>query len=252
MQALLQLPIIDGDLDAERRDARNEARRKRRQEKHAAAVAKAADPRVQRRRQCDREYQQAKRQAEGARPREAYLAKSVEAARPWEAEGISRSTWWRVRQVRRQQEVRQVHRQHCALKPLKYQHYPVKADGPEPKIYRGRTTTSDLRGATAISVKVASLTTARPDRRDRKRKWHGEAERKAANGGAPASSGDHGTGSNTNRRAGSTGPQQQEQRIDQTHHRQVQDEVDGIVRQGASAASESRDRAGSTGQAAHR
>ena len=74
MQALLQLPIIDGDLEAERRDVRNAARRKRRQEKHAAAVAKAADPRVQRRRQCDREYQQAKRRAEGARPREAYLA----------------------------------------------------------------------------------------------------------------------------------------------------------------------------------
>ena len=66
-----------------------------------------------------------------------------------------------VAQVRRQQEVRQVRRQHCALKPLKYRHYPVTADGPEPKIYRGRTTTSDLRGATAISVKVASLTTAR-------------------------------------------------------------------------------------------
>ena len=95
MQALLQLPIIDGDLEAERRDARNAARRKRRQEAHAAAAAKAADPRVQRRRQCDRDYQQTKRRAEGARARAEYRAASVEAARPWEAEGISRGTWWR-------------------------------------------------------------------------------------------------------------------------------------------------------------
>ena len=106
MQALLQLPIIDGDLEAERRDARNAARRKRRQEKRAAAVAKAADPRVQRRRQCDRDYQQAKRRAEGALARTEYRAASVEAARPWETEGISRRTFWRrkaVAQVRRLQ-----------------------------------------------------------------------------------------------------------------------------------------------------
>ena len=93
MQALLQLPIIDGDLEAERREARNAARRKRWQEKRAAAAAKGADPRVQRHRQCDRNYQQAKRRAEGALARTEYRAASVEAARPWEAEGISRRTW---------------------------------------------------------------------------------------------------------------------------------------------------------------
>ena len=90
MQALLQLPLIDGDLEAERRKDRNEARRTRRQD--APVVAKAAT-RVARHRQCDRAYQRAKRRAEGATSREAYGCH--EAARPWEAEGISRRTWWR-------------------------------------------------------------------------------------------------------------------------------------------------------------
>ena len=46
MQALLQLPIIDGDLDAERRVARNAAQGKRRKKANAVAVAGCANPRA--------------------------------------------------------------------------------------------------------------------------------------------------------------------------------------------------------------
>src|SRR5262249_5438404 len=48
-----------------------------------------------RRRDRNRKRQAGKRAAAGALPRTTYLANSLSAARPWEAEGVSRATWYR-------------------------------------------------------------------------------------------------------------------------------------------------------------
>ncbi len=134
MQALLQLPLIDGDLEAERRKDRNAARRTRRQD--GTPQWSPSVPASLRHRQCDRAYQQAKRRAKGATPRE---DTSIEALRPWEADGISRRTWWRrqdLAQIRRLQDGTNSSTAGLPPKPLKHRHYPVKADGPEPKKVR--------------------------------------------------------------------------------------------------------------------
>lgn len=52
-----------------------------------------------RKRQRDRERQRQKRQARGVKPRAEYLAKSAEAQKPWEAEGVSRRTWYRRQSI---------------------------------------------------------------------------------------------------------------------------------------------------------
>jgi len=52
-----------------------------------------------RRRERDREHVRAKRRAGGKIERAVYLAGSLSAARPWEAEGISRRTWYRRRKA---------------------------------------------------------------------------------------------------------------------------------------------------------
>lgn len=48
-----------------------------------------------RKRNADRERQAEKRRKAGARPRADEIAVSISATRPWEAEGISRATWYR-------------------------------------------------------------------------------------------------------------------------------------------------------------
>lgn len=53
--------------------------------------------RRKRRKDRDRERKQAKRRAAGALPRDEYEAGSTEKRRPWEAEGVSRRTWYRRR-----------------------------------------------------------------------------------------------------------------------------------------------------------
>ena len=62
----------------------------------AIDLGKAA--RTKRRKDRDRERKAEKRRAAGARSRAQYEAESLEASRPWIAEGISRRTWYRKRQ----------------------------------------------------------------------------------------------------------------------------------------------------------
>ncbi|WP_157223349.1 hypothetical protein [Rhodovulum sp. PH10] len=58
--------------------------------------AQRTEARKERRRETDR----ARRRASGARSRAEYEAPSAEAWRPWEAEGISRATWYRRRKAK--------------------------------------------------------------------------------------------------------------------------------------------------------
>lgn len=51
--------------------------------------------RTKRRRHLDRQRKENARRAQGIKPRREYEGKSVSAAKPWEAEGISRRTWYR-------------------------------------------------------------------------------------------------------------------------------------------------------------
>jgi hypothetical protein len=46
-----------------------------------------------------REKRRAKLRAQGAMPRQQYLGSSVEASKPWQAQGISRATWYRKRET---------------------------------------------------------------------------------------------------------------------------------------------------------
>jgi hypothetical protein len=52
---------------------------------------------VEHRKKVKNERRRARRQAQGAKPRHAYLAKSLSKQKPWEAEGIARATWYRRR-----------------------------------------------------------------------------------------------------------------------------------------------------------
>jgi hypothetical protein len=60
--------------------------------------------RAVRRKKRNRMHNQAKRRARGARPRAEYLAETAARPRPWEAEGISRATWYRPQGRRRRQD----------------------------------------------------------------------------------------------------------------------------------------------------
>lgn len=51
--------------------------------------------RTKRRKQKDRERKAAKRRAKGVKPRKVYEGQSLSRSKPWEAEGISRRTWYR-------------------------------------------------------------------------------------------------------------------------------------------------------------
>lgn len=53
--------------------------------------------RTKRRKERDRQRKAAARRAAGAKPRSEYEAATIERAKPWEAEGISRRTWYRRR-----------------------------------------------------------------------------------------------------------------------------------------------------------
>jgi hypothetical protein len=53
--------------------------------------------RTKRRKQRDRERKAAKRRAKGMKPRKVYEGQSISRQKPWEAEGISRRTWYRRR-----------------------------------------------------------------------------------------------------------------------------------------------------------
>lgn len=53
--------------------------------------------RTKRRRKLDRQRKENVRRAKGMKPREVYEGRSINAAKPWEAEGISRRTWYRRR-----------------------------------------------------------------------------------------------------------------------------------------------------------
>lgn len=51
--------------------------------------------RTKRRREYQRRWKAAKRRAEGIKPRKVYEEQSISRAKPWEAEGVSRRTWYR-------------------------------------------------------------------------------------------------------------------------------------------------------------
>lgn len=51
--------------------------------------------RTKRRRKLDRQRKENARRAKGIKPRKVYEGQSISAAKPWEAEGISRRTWYR-------------------------------------------------------------------------------------------------------------------------------------------------------------
>ncbi|WP_316176247.1 hypothetical protein [Bradyrhizobium sp. SZCCHNRI1073] len=53
--------------------------------------------RTKRRKAADRERKARERRTKGAKPRKAYLEQSLARAKPWQAEGISRATWYRRR-----------------------------------------------------------------------------------------------------------------------------------------------------------
>jgi hypothetical protein len=61
------------------------------------AIDEGKAARTKRRRERDRQRKERQRRAAGAKPRKAYEGQSVNTARPWESEGISRRTWYRRR-----------------------------------------------------------------------------------------------------------------------------------------------------------
>lgn len=59
------------------------------------AIDEGKAARTKRRRQRERERRMANRRAKGAIPRAEYEQKALSRAKPWEAEGISRASWYR-------------------------------------------------------------------------------------------------------------------------------------------------------------
>jgi hypothetical protein len=59
------------------------------------AVDHGKAARTKRRRERDRQRKARQRQAAGAVPRDQYVATAIRNAKPWEADGISRATWYR-------------------------------------------------------------------------------------------------------------------------------------------------------------
>lgn len=59
------------------------------------AIDKAKAERAKLRRQREIQRREASRRAKGAIPRRQYEQRSISRAKPWEAEGISRATWYR-------------------------------------------------------------------------------------------------------------------------------------------------------------
>ncbi|MFC7396530.1 hypothetical protein ACFQU1_04915 [Chelatococcus sp. GCM10030263] len=55
------------------------------------------EPAEERKRRIGREKKARQRRAKGAMPREQFIAQSLAAAKPWDAEGMSRSAWYRKR-----------------------------------------------------------------------------------------------------------------------------------------------------------
>lgn len=51
--------------------------------------------RTKRRRMLDRQRKENARRAKGVKPRKVYEGQAVSATKPWEAEGVSRRTWYR-------------------------------------------------------------------------------------------------------------------------------------------------------------
>jgi hypothetical protein len=61
------------------------------------AIDESKALRAKRRRQKERERKERARRAKGIKPRAEYEKQAISAAKPWEAEGISRRTWYRRR-----------------------------------------------------------------------------------------------------------------------------------------------------------
>ena len=74
-----------------------EAERQRLHIRTIGAVDMTKAERLEARKLRDRQTKRAKRRAQGARSRTEYEAKSISRTKPWEAEGISRKTWYKRR-----------------------------------------------------------------------------------------------------------------------------------------------------------
>lgn len=61
------------------------------------AIDESKAARTKRRRALDRQRKENVRRAKGMKPRKVYEGQSVNSAKPWELEGISRRTWYRRR-----------------------------------------------------------------------------------------------------------------------------------------------------------
>lgn len=63
------------------------------------AIDRGKAARTKRRKERDRKRKVVSRRAAGMRPRSAYEAGSIERAKPWTLEGVSRRTWYRRRKA---------------------------------------------------------------------------------------------------------------------------------------------------------
>lgn len=61
------------------------------------AIDESKAQRTRRRRAADRLRKENARRAQGSKPREEYRRNGISASKPWQAEGISRRTWYRRR-----------------------------------------------------------------------------------------------------------------------------------------------------------
>lgn len=61
------------------------------------AIDESKAARTKRRREREKQRRKASRRAKGALPRQEYEQRAISRAKPWEAEGISRATWYRRR-----------------------------------------------------------------------------------------------------------------------------------------------------------
>jgi hypothetical protein len=59
------------------------------------AIDESKAARTKRRREREKQRRKASRRAKGALPRQEYEQRAISRAKPWEAEGISRATWYR-------------------------------------------------------------------------------------------------------------------------------------------------------------
>ena len=108
VEAVLAKPFRYGADKLAQRLNLTEADRRRLKVKTIGAVDMTREERKAASKRRKRAAEEQKRRKQGVKPRAAYLAESTERAKPWEAEGISRATWYRRRTVSNAAPMRQV------------------------------------------------------------------------------------------------------------------------------------------------